>query len=128
MTRTLVALLLVALPLASAGACSGNNRMSAAATKPMGPANGAGDYKDNPGGPHGHAVVPVASGEPNAPGSAIEHCPPSCNADGSWTGCGLKKPRGNGCKGCEPKCKGKSTIDEGWYDCNGVLIAARNCE
>lgn len=119
MTRILFAFALALLPV---GACS--NTANTAATKPMSPANGAADYKDSPGGPHEPAVVPSGSGEPNSPSD----CPPKCSEEGSWIGCGLKKPRGTGCKGCTPKCKGKGTTMEGWYDCNGVMIAERKCE
>lgn len=122
--RALIVALLALAPLASIGACSGSNAVSAAATKPTGPANGAADYKDSPGGPATPPVVPTASGEP---GSASD-CPPKCGDDGAWIGCGLKKPRGTGCKGCTPKCKGKGTSMEGWFDCNGVMIAERKCD
>lgn len=121
--RPLFAIVLAALPLAIAPACS-SNRVNAAATKPTSPANGAADYKDNPGGPIAPPVVPKASGEP----VAEDDCPPRCGDEGAWVGCGLKKPRGSNCKGCTPKCKSKGSIDEGWYDCNGVMIAQRKCE
>ena len=39
----------------------------------------------------------------------------------------MKKPRGSKCKGCTPKCKKKGTVDEGWYDCAGVLIVQAEC-
>lgn len=130
MTRTLVALALAILPLASAGACVGTDRVNAAASKPTSPANGAADYQYNPGGPHVAPTVPtVGPGtEPTTAAAAVEdECPPRCSEDGSWIGCGLKKPRGSACKGCTPKCKGKGTANEGWYDCNGVMIAERKC-
>ncbi len=130
MTRILVALALAILPLASVGACVGTDRVNAAASKPTSPANGAGDYKDNPGGPHVAPTVPTVTpgAEPTTAAAATEdECPPRCSEDGSWIGCGLKKPRGTGCKGCTPKCKGKGTATEGWYDCNGVMIAERKC-
>ncbi len=132
MTRLLVALCLVVVPLASIGACHHvphSERASAGATKPTGPAEGAGDYWNNPGGP-ATAPQPPVTGDPRAEPTETppgEDCPPKCSADGSWIGCGLKKPRGTGCTGCVPKCKGKGTSDEGWYDCNGVLIAQRKC-
>jgi hypothetical protein len=121
--RTLFALVLALAPLASIGACTGSNAATAAATKPTSPANGAGDYNASPGGPHESPVIPTASGEPNASGD----CPPKCSDDGSWTGCGLKKPRGSNCKGCAPKCK-KTAKEEGWYDCSGMMIAERKCD
>ncbi|MBI2394482.1 MAG: hypothetical protein HYV09_33235 [Deltaproteobacteria bacterium] len=122
------AVVVVLAPLALTFACTSTPRGSAAATRPTSPADGAADYKYNPGGPHEKPIVPVPSGEPTAPaGVEITDCPPKCNPDGSWSGCGLKKPRGAACQGCTPKCKGKGTPDEGWYDCNGVLIAQRRC-
>ena len=127
MTRLLLALCLAALPLASIGACGPGSRVSAAATKPTGPANGAGDYKDSPGGPATPPVVPTASGGEPAAGVQPD-CPPKCGSDGAWYGCGLKKPRGGNCGGCAPKCKGKGTSTEGWFDCNGMMIAERKCE
>ena len=93
----------------------------------MSPAEGAADYKYSPGGPHERPVVPSPSGEPSSGPAGVVHCPPTCNADGSWSGCGLKKSRGEACQGCSPKCKGKGSADEGWYDCNGVLIVQRQC-
>ncbi len=123
-----VALVLTIAPV-GAVACQ-QNRVTAAATKPLSPAEGANDYKENPGGPLVRPAVPEASGEPGSgdPEPGPPDCPPKCRGDGSWIGCGLKKPRGSGCHGCEPKCKGKGTQDEGWYDCSGVLIVARPCE
>lgn len=130
MTRVLFALCLGILPLASTFACGHTDRVNAAATKPTGPANGAADYKDSPGGPHTAPTPPTVGTEPAgapAEATATDDCPPKCNDDGSWSGCGLKKPRGTNCKGCVPKCKSKGTVDEGWYDCNGVMIAQRKC-
>lgn len=124
-------LVTLALTLVPAGiAACRQNRVTAAATKPMSPADGAHDYKEQPGGPLIPPVVPTASADPGAtePEAGPPDCPPKCRGDGSWIGCGLKKPRGSGCHGCEPKCKGKGTQDEGWYDCSGVLIVARPCE
>jgi len=130
MTRLLLALLLAAVPLAAMPACGHTDRANAAATKPTGPANGAADYQYAPGGPHTAPTPPTVGTEPGAttaePAPSSD-CPPSCSPDGSWIGCGLSKPRGSGCKGCTPKCKGKGTADEGWYDCNGVMIAQRKC-
>jgi hypothetical protein len=127
MTRILLALCLAVVPLASIGACGHTDRVNAAASKPMSPANGAADYDKSPGGPATAPTPPtVGTGvEPIAQPS--DDCPPRCADDGSWMGCGLKKPRGTGCKGCTPKCKGKDSADEGWYDCNGVMIAQRKC-
>lgn len=125
--RTAFALVVSLAPLGAAlavSACSGN-RATAAQTRPSGPADGAADYKYSPGGPHERPLIPSPSGEPTA--GEIADCPPRCNADGSWGGCGLKKSRGSDCQGCAPKCKAKSTPDEGWYDCNGVLIVQRQC-
>lgn len=125
--RVVFALLLAIAPLASIGACTGSNVATAAATKPTSPANGAGDYKESPGGPVAPPVVPTASGEPtSAPTVAESDCPPKCGDEGAWTGCGLKKPRGSNCKGCTPKCK-KTAKEEGWFDCSGMMIAERNC-
>ena len=61
------------------------------------------------------------------PSTTVDDCPPSCGPDGSWFGCGLRKPRGNLCAGCKPRCKGRDTKDEGWYDCQGVEIVAHKC-
>lgn len=123
MSRALIVLLLST----ALAACAGENRVSASATKPMSPAEGAADYKHSPAGPAEKPVVPAPSGEPGVKAPEIVECPPKCNADGSWSGCGLKKSRGSQCQGCAPKCKGKGTPDEGWYDCNGVLIVQRPC-
>lgn len=121
MTRLLMLFALALCPLAAAPACGGGSRVSAAATKPTGPANGAADFKDSPGGPHTPPVVPTTGTEPTA-NAAADDCPPRCGDDGAWSGCGLKKPRGTDCKGCTPKCKG-----DGWYDCKGMMIAERKC-
>ncbi len=108
-------------------ACGGG-ATTAAATKPMSPAEGAADYKENPMGPAERPPVPHPSGEPSASGApAGLDCPPKCGPDGAWIGCGLKKPRGTKCDGCNPKCKAKGSADEGWYDCTGVLIVLRQC-
>jgi hypothetical protein len=107
--------------------CPRRNEATAGATRPMGPAEGASDYKYSPGGPHEPAAVPQASGEPEADAPPASDCPPKCGSDGAWTGCGLNKPRGANCQNCVPKCKGKGTKDEGWYDCAGMLIAQRAC-
>lgn len=125
--RSLFAVLISLAPLAllSVSACNNGTRASAAATKPQSPAEGAADYKYSPGGPHEKPIIPAPSGEPTA--GEITDCPPKCNPEGAWIGCGLKKPRGSQCQGCTPKCKGKGTPDEGWYDCNGVLIVQRQC-
>lgn len=116
----------VALGLAIA-ACSQPISKTTAATKPMSPADGTKDY-ENGTSPHGPPVVPSASdtGEKGAPGKVS--CPPQCTPQGAWVGCGLPKPRNTNCTGCTPKCKSKSTPDEGWYDCSGVLIVARACD
>jgi len=130
MHRSLLALVVTLAPLGAGfatGACAGRSEVSAAATKPMSPAEGAADYKDSPGGPHMKPVIPSPSGEPSAGPAEVANCPPKCNADGTWYGCGLKKPRGSACQGCTPTCKAKGTADEGWYDCSGVLIAQRKC-
>jgi hypothetical protein len=130
MTRVLLALCLVVAPLAAIGACGPHpERVNAAATKPTSPANGAADYKDSPGGPAVAPTPPTVGTEPvpPTPVATPDDCPPKCSDDGSWIGCGLKKPRGTACKGCTPKCKGKGTLNEGWYDCNGVMIAERKC-
>ncbi len=131
MHRHLLALTIAVAPFAAhfVAACD-NNRVSAAATKPMSPADGAGDHKSSPGGENLKPVVPESSNDPGATGGsspAAADCPPKCNSDGAWSGCGLTKPRGGACQGCTPKCKGKGTKDEGWYDCSGVLIAQRAC-
>ncbi|MGZ6066650.1 MAG: hypothetical protein ACXWVM_29900 [Polyangiales bacterium] len=109
--------------------------MSAETTKPMGPADGAADYKQNSMGPPlDKPIVPVPSGEPTKPPKepggpepTVVECPPTCSPQGGWIGCGLTKIRGSKCQGCTPKCKGKGTPDEGWYDCAGVLIVNRPC-
>jgi hypothetical protein len=123
-SRWMLAAIVAVAPLGAASGC-GHSRLSAAATKPMSPAEGAGDYKQSPGGPLEKPVVPRPSGEPSA--GEITACPPRCNADGSWAGCGLKRPRGEGCQGCTPRCLGKGSSDVGWYDCNGALIVPRRC-
>ena len=132
MNRVLLAVVLALVPCVSIGACGPQpERVNAAATKPTSPANGAADYNYSPGGPAVAPTPPTVGTEPPSGGTVTgppaEDCPPKCSEDGSWTGCGLKKPRGAGCKGCTPKCKGKGTVDEGWYDCNGVMIAQRKC-
>jgi len=126
-----IAAVLLALGPLLVQACSGQQATpTAAGTKPMSPAEGAADYKDNPMGPHERPPVPTTGGEPTAsapsPGEDPA-CPPKCSPDGSWVGCGLKKPRGTKCMGCTPKCKAKGSADEGWYDCTGVLIILRPC-
>jgi hypothetical protein len=106
-------------------ACA-RNQVSAAASKPLSPAEGTADYKYSPGGPHERPTVPSPTGKEPTTGE-VSDCPPRCNADGSWSGCGLKKSRGSDCQGCTPTCKAKDTPDEGWYDCSGMLIVPRKC-
>lgn len=125
MQRVIRTLVLLLASVASLTSCGGASRVNAGATKPMSPAEGAGDYKHSPGGPHETPIIPTPGGEPNA--GEVTDCPPKCNAAGAWIGCGLKKPRGSACEGCTPTCKGKGTADEGWYDCTGMLIVQRKC-
>jgi hypothetical protein len=130
LVRFVCALALVSACFGAAVACTKQNRETpAAVTKPMGPAEGAKDYEQNPAGPLQKPIVPIGSSEPkNAGGSPeVEQCPPTCSPQGGWIGCGLTKIRGSKCEGCTPKCKGKGSPDEGWYDCAGVLIIARPC-
>ena len=128
--RVAIAALLSSLPFMTPLAC-GPSTTPAAVNKPMGPADGAGDYKDNPAGPAGPAIVPTVGGEPNASSSASsaidEGCPPKCNPAGNWVGCHLTKPKGTGCTGCAPRCKLKGSQDAGWYDCSNVLIVLDKC-
>jgi hypothetical protein len=120
-----------ALVFVSLVCCTKQNRETpAAVTKPMGPAEGAKDYEENPGGPLQKPPIPVGGKqEPKSTGPSpeVEQCPPTCSPQGGWIGCGLTKIRGSKCEGCTPKCKGKGSADEGWYDCAGVLIIARAC-
>lgn len=121
------ALCVLGLVLVPFSACTKKEQVSAAATKPLSPAEGAKDYDVNPGGPFEKPIIPSPSGEPSAGPTEVADCPPTCGANGAWIGCGLKKARGSKCEGCTPKCKAKGTPDEGWYDCAGVLIVQRAC-
>ena len=118
--------------LAPVLACGGQN-VGAQATKPQSPAEGSKDYDVTPGGePTGVDAtgLPPTEGAPGSSSAAPQvapDCPPKCTGDNVWVGCGLKKPRGTKCAGCTPKCKRKGTVDEGWYDCAGVLIVQGNC-
>ena len=129
--RWLAPLLLVAAPLIASSSCGGATTPTAASTKPMSPAEGAGDYNPQNGSEAaGLPTAPIASGAPSASAGAVEasDCPPKCADDGGWIGCGVKKSRGKGCATCAaPKCKNKGTPDEGWYDCTGVLIVPHDC-
>ena len=121
---------LVLTPLLACGG-SGQN-VGAQATKPASPADGAKDYDVTPGGePTGTDATglppPEGAGSSSAASPVAIDCPPKCTGDNVWVGCGLKKPRGSKCAGCTPKCKRKGTVDEGWYDCAGVLIVQANC-
>lgn len=114
----------VALQFATA-ACAAS-RQATELTKPQSPADGAGDYEG--------AVQPlerpiVPTGDPGRDDERTRRCPPICNDDGKWTDCGLVDPKDNGssCKGCHATCRAPGADGEGWYDCNGILIAARNC-
>ena len=128
------ALLCVSIALAPLLACGTvPKRINAGATQPQSPADGAGDDQIHPNENLGKEAVSAApTTGPEAPqatssaAAAQPDCPPRC-ADGGWIGCGLKKPRGTACTGCTPKCKRKGTVDEGWYDCAGVLIVQSSC-
>jgi hypothetical protein len=127
-TAAILVPIVVSAPLFAMVACH-QNTATASATRPLSPAEGAKDYDRTPGGPFVRPAVPEASGEPGAQGEPPprQDCPPKCTPSGAWTGCGLAKLRGSGCVGCTPRCKGKGTAEEGWYDCNGVLIIQRPC-
>src|SRR5258708_39858676 len=106
-SRVAVVVALSSLPMFAPLAC-GPTTAPAAVNKPLGPAEGASDYKENAAGPAGPAIVPTVGGEPSASGSitAIDDgCPPKCNPAGNWVGCHLTKPKGTGCTTCIPKCK-----------------------
>jgi hypothetical protein len=127
-TRITLASVVALAPLL---ACGGAQNVGAQATKPDSPATGAKDYDVTPGGePTGTdatGLPPTAGSTTGSAAAAAPDCPPKCTGDNVWVGCGLKKPRGSKCSGCTPKCKQKGTVDEGWYDCAGVLIVLGEC-
>src|SRR5258708_5291022 len=129
-SRVAVVVALSSLPM-FAPLAGGPTTAPAAVNKPMGPAEGAADYKENPAGPAGPAIVPTVAGEPTASSSAPSaidaSCPPKCNPAGNWVGCHLTKPKGSGCTTCTPKCKLQGSQDAGWYDCSNVLIVLDKC-
>jgi hypothetical protein len=116
---------IVATLVTSVFACEAS-REATAITKPQSPADGAGDYED-PVQPLERPIVP--SGDQGRDEERRTLCPPSCGDDGKWDGCGLVDPKDNGssCKGCSARCRSPGSDGEGWYDCNGILIAARSC-
>jgi hypothetical protein len=119
-------LLLVSGSIATFGAGCEASRSATSVTKPMSPADGAKDYDVDPGGPSQRPPGP--NGGKAEPEATRVDCPPTCDKDtGMWEGCGLLKPTGGKCQGCEPRCRGKGTESEGWYDCSGVQIVARRC-
>ena len=131
LARILRTCLVAAVVLVPLWACGASQNVGAQATKPESPADGAKDYDVTPG---GEPTSVDSSGLPPTEGSTTGSaaakaldCPPKCTGDGVWVGCGLKKPRGSKCQGCTPKCKQKGTVDEGWYDCAGVLIVQGEC-
>ncbi|MFI5299347.1 MAG: hypothetical protein ACHREM_14730 [Polyangiales bacterium] len=116
---------IVAAVVSSLFACAAT-RQATAITKPQSPAEGAGDYEG--------AVQPlerpiVPTSDPGVDDERTKRCPPLCDDDGKWSGCGLveRKDNGSSCKGCAAKCRTPGSSGEGWYDCNGILIAARTC-
>ena len=121
----LASVLLLGLVFVAIGACE-TPREATGLTKPQSPADGAGDYKDNPAGPVGPAVLPSA--DPRPLGESAP-CPPTCSETGAWMGCGLARPRmtSESCRTCPATCTTKGADGEGWYDCKGTLIAARHC-
>jgi hypothetical protein len=130
LARVVRASFAASLALAPLLACGAGQNVGAQGTKPDSPATGAKDYDVTPGGePTGTDAtgLPPSEGSSTAAAATPPDCPPKCTGDNVWVGCGLKKPRGSKCAGCTPKCKKKGTVDEGWYDCTGVLIVQANC-
>lgn len=117
-------------PVLASFACGNAQNVGAQATKPDSPATGAKDDDVTPGGEptsNDATGLPPSQGASSAAAPVAIDCPPKCTGDDVWVGCGLKKPRGTKCAGCKPKCKQKGTVDEGWYDCAGVLIVQAEC-
>lgn len=130
-SRAIRLVAVISLALGPAIACGASQQVGAQATKPDSPAGGAKDYDVTPGGTPTQSdatgLPPPDSSSSAAAEPVAPDCPPKCTGDDVWVGCGLKKPRGSKCSGCTPKCKRKGTVDEGWYDCAGVLIVQAKC-